>query len=123
MPENSSTHAHSKNPSDAVTHYRTCPLCEATCGLAIDVVGDEVTRVRGDQDDPFSQGFICPKGSQVGSLHHDPDRLRTPLVRKNGELVEATWDEAFFACSSHLPRRGSERNTAKRVRVKQLSTW
>lgn len=84
------------------THYRTCPLCEATCGLAIEVEGDKVIRVRGDKEDPFSRGFICPKGSTVGELHHDPDRLRTPLVRRNGELEEATWDEAFAAIEAGL---------------------
>ncbi len=79
------------------THYRTCPLCEATCGLSIEVEGDRVVRVRGDKQDPFSRGFICPKGSTLGELHHDPDRLRGPLVRRNGRLEEASWDEAFAA--------------------------
>jgi anaerobic selenocysteine-containing dehydrogenase len=83
-------------------HYRTCPLCEATCGLAIEVEGDRVVRVRGDREDPFSGGFICPKGSTLGELHHDPDRLRKPLVRRNGQLEEATWDEAFAAIAAGL---------------------
>ncbi|MBB83351.1 MAG: hypothetical protein CL931_06025 [Deltaproteobacteria bacterium] len=59
------------------TQYRTCPLCEATCGLAVEVQGDRVLRVRGDENDPFSRGFVCPKGANLGELHHDPDRLRT----------------------------------------------
>ena len=75
--------------------HRTCPLCEATCGLEIAVAGDRVLRVRGDEKDPFSQGFLCPKGSTLGDLHHDPDRLRSPLVRREGRLVPASWDEAF----------------------------
>ena len=86
------------------THYRTCPFCEATCGLAVDVEDDRVVRVRGDKDDPFSAGFICPKGSTLGDLHHDPDRLRKPLVRRDGELVEATWDEAFAAIAEGFER-------------------
>lgn len=83
------------------TAYRTCPLCEATCGLEITLRPDEhgherVVRIRGDRDDVFSKGFICPKGSTLKHLHEDPDRLRTPLVRNaEGELVEATWDEAW----------------------------
>jgi anaerobic selenocysteine-containing dehydrogenase len=77
------------------TAIRTCPLCEAGCGLEITVKGDRVTRIRGDRDDVFSHGYICPKGSTLRQLHEDPDRLRTPLVRRDGELVEATWDEAF----------------------------
>ena len=80
----------------ARTAYRTCPLCEATCGLEIAVEDDgTIGRIRGDLEDVFSHGFICPKGSTLKQLHDDPDRLRTPLVRRDGELVPATWDEAF----------------------------
>jgi anaerobic selenocysteine-containing dehydrogenase len=77
------------------THYRTCPFCEATCGLEIETEGREVVSVRGDADDVFSRGFICPKAYGIKQLHEDQDRLTTPLVRRDGELVEATWDEAF----------------------------
>ena len=58
------------------TAYLTCPLCEATCGLAVTLDGDAVTSVRGDDDDAFSHGFICPKGASLKALHEDPDRLR-----------------------------------------------
>jgi anaerobic selenocysteine-containing dehydrogenase len=77
------------------THIRTCPFCEATCGLEVETEGSEVVSVRGDAQDVFSRGFICPKAHGLKQLHEDPDRLTTPLVRRNGELVEATWDEAF----------------------------
>jgi anaerobic selenocysteine-containing dehydrogenase len=77
------------------THYRTCPFCEATCGLEIETEGREVVSVRGDTDDVFSHGFICPKAYGVKQLHEDPDRLTTPLIRRDGVLVEASWDEAF----------------------------
>jgi anaerobic selenocysteine-containing dehydrogenase len=77
------------------THYRTCPFCEATCGLEIETEGREVVSVRGDAEDVFSRGFICPKAYGVKQLHEDPDRLTTPLIRRDGELVEASWDEAF----------------------------
>jgi anaerobic selenocysteine-containing dehydrogenase len=76
-------------------HYRTCPLCEATCGLEITMDGDRVARIRGDRDDVFSHGFICPKGSTLKQLHEDPDRLRAPLVKRDGVHVEVSWDEAF----------------------------
>src|SRR5215213_9208944 len=76
-------------------HYRTCPFCEATCGLEIETEGREVVSVRGDAEDVFSQGFLCPKAYGIKQLHEDPDRLTAPLVRRDGELVEATWDEAF----------------------------
>ncbi|HWI31927.1 MAG TPA: molybdopterin oxidoreductase family protein [Microbacterium sp.] len=76
-------------------HYRTCPFCEATCGLEIETEGREVVSVRGDKDDVLSRGFICPKAHGLKQLHDDPDRLETPLVRRGSELVEASWDEAF----------------------------
>jgi anaerobic selenocysteine-containing dehydrogenase len=87
-----------------MTAQVTCPLCEATCGLSVTIDGDTVTSVRGDAEDVFSHGFICPKGASLGALHHDPDRLRTPLVRRDGELREVTWDEAFAAIDAALPK-------------------
>ncbi|GHA39728.1 MULTISPECIES: molybdopterin oxidoreductase family protein [Streptomyces violaceoruber group] len=82
------------------TALRICPLCEATCGLALTVDGSTVTAARGDRDDVFSRGFICPKGASFGAVDSDPDRLRAPLVRTNGELREATWEEAFDAVAA-----------------------
>ncbi|MGW5638333.1 molybdopterin oxidoreductase family protein [Streptomyces sp. NPDC003832] len=79
------------------TALRICPLCEATCGLTLTVEGSRVTGARGDRDDVFSKGFICPKGASFGAVDGDPDRLRTPLVREDGVLREATWEEAFDA--------------------------
>lgn len=78
------------------TVFRTCPLCEATCGLEITVNPQEqVVRIRGDQQDVFSRGFICPKGSTLKQLYEDPDRLRKPLVKRDGVHVEVSWDEAW----------------------------
>jgi anaerobic selenocysteine-containing dehydrogenase len=78
------------------TVFRTCPLCEATCGLEISVNPQEqIVRIRGDKDDVFSHGFICPKGSTLKQLHEDPDRLRKPMVKRNGVHVEVSWDEAW----------------------------
>jgi anaerobic selenocysteine-containing dehydrogenase len=79
----------------ATEHVRTCPLCEAMCGVRIQVEDGQVTRIRPNHDDVWSRGYICPKGTTLGELHHDPDRLRAPLVRRNGVLVETTWPEAF----------------------------
>ncbi|MFH8368152.1 molybdopterin oxidoreductase family protein [Streptomyces sp. NPDC018031] len=84
------------------TALRVCPLCEATCGLAVTIEGDRVTGARGDRDDVFSRGYICPKGAAFGALDSDPDRLRAPLVRRAGRLVEAGWDEAFAAVQRGL---------------------
>ena len=89
---------------DTRTALRICPFCEATCGLTLEV-DDTALRVvaaRGDRQDVFSAGFICPKGASFGELDGDPDRLTRPLIRRDGELVEVGWDEAFAAVAAGL---------------------
>src|SRR6185503_6177423 len=88
--------------ADTRTALRICPLCEATCGLTLTVTNGRVTGVRGDHDDFFSAGFICPKGASFGELDNDPDRLTHPLVRRDGRLTEATWAEAFAVVAQRL---------------------
>ncbi len=81
----------------ATTQRASCTLCEAMCGLVVtkDSSG-AVTGIRGDEADPLSRGHLCPKAFALPQLQDDPDRLRRPLVRgADGELHEATWDEAF----------------------------
>lgn len=78
-----------------VTHLHTCTLCEATCGIAVTVDGDRITDIRGDADDPFSKGYICPKATALADLQHDPDRLRRPVVRDGDGWREIGWEEAF----------------------------
>lgn len=81
--------------AESRTAHRICPFCEACCGLTLTVEGSHVTAVRGHDEDVFSAGYICPKGVAIKDLHDDPDRLRTPLIKRNGQFVEATWDEAY----------------------------
>ncbi|MFO0555871.1 MAG: molybdopterin-dependent oxidoreductase [Polyangiaceae bacterium] len=83
-------------------HFRTCPLCEAICGLELETDGERVTAVRGDPDDPFSRGFLCPKGAALGALHEDPDRLRRPLLRDGATFREVGWEEALDAAARGL---------------------
>jgi len=59
-------------------------------------------RIRGDRDDVFSHGFICPKGSTLKQLHEDPDRLRKPLVKRDGKHVEVSWEEAWQVVNDGL---------------------
>ena len=84
------------------TRYRICPFCEATCGLEIELDGESVSSVRGDDSDVFSNGFICPKGPAIAELHADPDRLRQPMIKRNGSHVAATWEEAFGEIEQRL---------------------
>lgn len=86
----------------AEIHLRTCPLCEAMCGLRVTVEDDRVTHIRADDDDVWSKGYICPKGATLGHLHHDPDRLRAPLVRDGARWCEVDWPEAFAAAARRV---------------------
>jgi len=85
------------------THHRICPLCEACCGLEIKVKDGAVISIRGHAEDVFSAGYICPKGVALKDLHEDPDRLRQPLIKRDGVFMEATWDEAFAEIERRLP--------------------
>lgn len=85
------------------SHYRICPLCEACCGLEVRTQGDRIIGIRGAEFDVFSRGYVCPKGFALKDLHEDPDRLRTPLIRRDGRFVEASWDEAFAEIERRLP--------------------
>jgi len=86
----------------STTALRICPFCEATCGLTLTIENDRVTGARGDREDVFSAGFICPKGASFAELDNDPDRLSRPMVRRDGTLTEATWDEAFAVVAARL---------------------
>ena len=86
---------------------RICPLCEACCGLNLTVSGSggeaRVIAIRGDEHDVFSRGYICPKAVALKDLEDDPDRLRGPLVKRDGRFVEASWDEAYAEIARRLP--------------------
>jgi anaerobic selenocysteine-containing dehydrogenase len=74
------------------------------CGLVLEVENERVVSVRGDQDDVFSRGYLCPKGVALADVHHDPDRLRRPLRRRGGGFEEVGWDEALAEASDRLAR-------------------
>jgi anaerobic selenocysteine-containing dehydrogenase len=84
------------------TRFHTCPLCEACCNLEITTRGREVVSVRGDDEDPFSRGYLCPKGAEIAALDGDPDRIRRPQIRRGDTWSDATWDEAFAEIDRRL---------------------
>ncbi|MFC4005148.1 molybdopterin-dependent oxidoreductase [Prauserella oleivorans] len=86
----------------ATTHHHSCTLCEATCGITVTVEDDRVVDIRGDEADPLSRGYLCPKATALADLHHDPDRLRTPLVRVGDEWLELSWPAAFELVAAGL---------------------
>lgn len=96
---------------DPQTHYRICPLCEASCGLEIRTARStdgkaqrRVVSIRGDDQDPFSDGYLCPKGVALKDLHEDPERLRQPMRREpDGRFVPISWAQAFDEIHRRLP--------------------
>jgi anaerobic selenocysteine-containing dehydrogenase len=88
--------------SDRRIVHRVCPFCEATCGLAVEVEGNSMVSVRGDKDDPFSRGYICPKAYGLKELHEDRERLRAPVRRTATGWEEISWDDAYSEVASRM---------------------
>src|ERR1700730_1525958 len=82
----------------------TCTLCEASCGILVDTRAEHIHAVRGDEDDPFSRGYICHKAAALGDLHEDPDRLRAPLIREGARWRQVSWDAALDRAAAGLMR-------------------
>src|SRR5688572_2647001 len=89
-------------------HYRNCNLCEAICGIEITVRNEQHLDIRGDKDDPFSRGYICPKAAALQDIHFDKDRLRHPVRRTRSGWDQITWDEAFAEVAQNLKRIRAE---------------
>lgn len=87
---------------ETVQHRRACHLCEAICGLVIETRGDEIVSIKGDDKDPFSRGHICPKAVALQDIHTDPDRLRKPVKKVDGQWLEIEWDEAIQLAATKL---------------------
>ena len=85
-------------------HYRSCNLCEAICGVEISVQDDQRLEIRGDKDDPFSRGYICPKAVALQDIHFDTDRLRHPVRRTVSGWQRISWDQAFDEVAQNLKR-------------------
>jgi anaerobic selenocysteine-containing dehydrogenase len=77
-------------------------LCEAVCGLTVEVEGDSVGSVRGDPDDPFSRGHICPKAAAIVDVQDDPDRIRAPQRREGGRWQAVSWQAALDEAGTRL---------------------
>jgi anaerobic selenocysteine-containing dehydrogenase len=90
--------------SDGTVLTATCPLCEASCGILVDTDGERVRSIRGDEDDPFSRGYICPKAIALADLQDDPDRIRAPMIREGSRWREVSWDDALDRAANGLVR-------------------
>ena len=81
--------------SEVKTHLRTCNICEAMCGLEIKYQDKQILSIKGDKEDPFSQGHICPKATALQDFYHDKERLKTPIKRTENGWVDISWQDAF----------------------------
>ena len=88
--------------SRMATRLHTCMLCEAVCGLAVELDGAKLKSIRGDADDPFSRGHICPKAAAIGDVQGDPDRIREPQRREGGRWRSVSWKEALDEAGERL---------------------
>jgi anaerobic selenocysteine-containing dehydrogenase len=84
-----------RSTANGTIHYRSCNLCEAICGIEIAIRDDQTLDIRGDKDDPFSRGYICPKAVALQDIHSDKDRLRHPMRRNGARWERISWSEAF----------------------------
>ena len=80
-------------PSESKRTY--CRVCTNQCGMVVEVEGNRIVKIRADREHPLSKGYSCPKGRALGGIHHHPDAITQPLMRKDGALVPVTWDEAL----------------------------
>mgnify|MGYP005987834131 CR=1 FL=1 len=88
--------------SEVKTHYRNCNICEAMCGLEIKYQDKEILSIKGDQQDPFSKGYNCPKATALADFYNDKDRLKTPIRRTATGWEDISWDEAFTEITEKL---------------------
>lgn len=79
-----------------------CRICTNQCGMVVDIAGDRIVKVRADREHPLSKGYSCPKGRAIGGIHHHPDAITRPMMRKDGKLVPVDWDEALDDIAARL---------------------
>ena len=104
--------AASAKPSEIIR--RSCPICEASCGLRVHVdrEANTIERIEGDPDDFRSQGYLCPKAYGMKGVYEDPDRLRRPIrKRDDGSWEEIGWDEALDLAADRIRKIQQDHGT------------
>jgi len=91
-----------KKNSATQKHYRSCNLCEAVCGIVVEHQEGEILSIRGDKDDPFSKGYICPKAVALQDIYNNPDRLKQPLQKTKSGWKQISWSDAYRITSDKI---------------------
>ncbi len=99
------------------THYRTCNLCEAMCGVEIQYADNEVISIKGDKNDAFSRGHICPKAMGLKDIYEDPNRLKFPVKRTENGWERLSWEQAIDEVVSNLKAVQAKYNSPDSVGI------
>ncbi|PCJ52014.1 MAG: formate dehydrogenase subunit alpha [Planctomycetota bacterium] len=83
-----------------------CTYCGVGCNLEVNVKNDEILSIRAPEDSEVNPSHTCLKGRYAFKFYKHPDRLRTPLIRRNGKLKPASWDEAYDYIADKLKTLG-----------------
>lgn len=83
-------------------HARTCHICEANCGVLVELDGRKVVSIKGNPDHVLSRGHICPKATAIADLQDDPDRLRRPMKRTANGWQAIGWDQAYTEIAARV---------------------
>jgi predicted molibdopterin-dependent oxidoreductase YjgC len=92
-----------RNTVGQSTQVKTvCGYCGTGCGLIVEVKENQIVKIKGDKEAPVNKGQTCVKGAFAYKYVHAPNRLQTPLIKKAGKLVKATWEEAYDFIANKL---------------------
>jgi predicted molibdopterin-dependent oxidoreductase YjgC len=89
---------------DFRTVYTTCSYCGCGCGILLEVLNEDVISSLPVKTHPVSQGSLCIKGWNIHEFIGSDQRLKTPLLRQNGELAPVSWDVALDAAATGLKK-------------------
>jgi anaerobic selenocysteine-containing dehydrogenase len=79
-----------------------CRICTSMCGIVVDIEGEQIVRVRGDKEHPITRGYLCPKGRGLAKMHHHPQRLERPLIKRAGVQQPTTWEHCLDDLGARL---------------------
>lgn len=89
---------------DTIEKHIFCPICNAGCGLIVEVNGNKAISVSPDKNHLISKGYCCPKGLSIASITNDKDRVLRPLKRVNGKFVKISWSQALREIAAKLTK-------------------